>query len=49
MMKKNEDLLKDTPETGEEDYTENVHREPCGCACSQKGILIRKPERGDRP
>ncbi len=48
-MKRNEDLLKDSPETGEENYTENVHREPCGCAGSQGGILIRRPRAGDKP
>lgn len=35
----NEDLLKDSPETGEEGYTDNMEAAP-GCPCQNKGILL---------
>ncbi len=49
MRMKNEDLLKDTPETGEEGYTENMEStrcEMCGC---QKGMRILTDKGGDKP
>lgn len=44
-MMNNEDLLKDSPESGYEDYTENFEKEEkkCGCTCGRKNsILIGK-------
>lgn len=46
-MIKAQDLLKDRPETGEEEYTENVEK-TCSCTCGKKkGILLMNKE-GDR-
>lgn len=45
--RRNQDLLKDTPETGEEGYTENMEAtgcERCGC---RNGITIL-PTKGGR-
>lgn len=43
-MMKNDELLKDTPETGEEGYTENVETPVHVCGCAVKGIRILKKE-----
>lgn len=37
--KRNQDLLKDRPETGEEGYTDNMEAVP-GCPCQNRGILL---------
>ncbi len=44
--KRNQDLLKDSPENGEEGYTENMEATP-GCPCKSKGILLLE-KRGEQ-
>ncbi len=44
---RNEDLLKDTEETGEEGYTENMEQS-CAGSCCQGGIRLLTRESGDR-
>lgn len=48
MMRKNEDLLKDTPETGEEAYTENMEATRCELCGCRNGITIL-PARDESP
>ena len=45
-MMKNEDLLKDSVETGEERYTENVERS-CAGHCCKGGIQLLVTESED--
>jgi len=45
-MIKNEDLLKDSVETGEEGYTENVER-TCAGHCCKGGIQLLRKESED--
>lgn len=46
--RRNEDLLKDSPETGEEGYTENFEATRCEfCGC-QSGILILPDKKGGK-
>ncbi len=44
---RNEDLLRETPENGEENYTDNYKRHECNCR--NKGIIIIKKKSPEFP